>query len=139
MICRPPATTHQEAKQDEYEKVLQDTSHDDEVVIYWKHTGLETVPALEFREIDKQKALDETRGLLDGEKIGFSSRTRGAIDIRRRGENDWRVDVPIFEGDEWTGYIYRAETGTRQILDVIDLFFEKSAWFGMLDFKMTRY
>ena len=138
---RPPTAMAQDIGQSETDDQAQDTDHKYQEIFYWKYGRFETVRPPPFREISLQKALSETEKLLYEYKecIGFSNaRNHDSINIVRQAQDAWYAAVPIFKGEEWTGYHYTTETDTRRILDVIRLFFEEVEWFGMLDFKWSR-
>ena len=138
---RSLTTKMQNPNEEYYQKTLQTTDEKYQHITYWKYGKFETVHGLKFTPIDLQKALDETEKLLweHKESIGFTNgKNKDAIHIRRKEENLWYAEVPVFTRKEWDGYYWSAFSDTRTIFDVIRLFFEEVEWFGMLDFKMRR-
>ena len=134
-------TRRQNPNGEYYQRLLQGTDEKYQKITYWKYGKFETIQSLAFVQIDLHKALYETQKLLPehNESIGFSNgHNKDAIHFTRVGEDDWRIQVPIFTRKEWDGYYWRATSDTKCTLDIIRLFFDELEWFGMLDFKMDR-
>jgi len=107
-------------------------------IIYYKNNRDEVVSALEFQPIHFLKAMSEMENMdwnFSKNYIGFSD-NKDTIFFRRLNETRWSVEVPIFEGDRWTGYNWYAYSNSQIISDMLRLFFEKISWFEMLLWEM---
>ena len=109
-------------------------------IIYFKNNRHEYISGLKQLPIDFLKATSEMKTLdytFSRNFIGFS-RQDNTVLLRRKSETKWSAEVPIFEGDKWTGFGWFAYSDTNTISDMLRLFFEEVSWFGMLSWKMGR-
>jgi len=117
---------------------IQDIKHQD--IIYWKNNRYESVSGLKFLAVDFLKAMYEMNTLdytFSQNSIGFS-RIGDEVSLRRKNETRWSAEIPIFEGDKWTGFSWFAYSDTITISDMLRLFFEEMPWSGMLSWKIGK-
>ena len=121
------------------QKSIQDAKHQD--IIYYKDNSDEFISGLEFRSIDFLKAMSEMENMdwtYSKNFIGFSKTGDDAILFRRKSESKWSAQIPIFEGEKWTGFYWIAYSDSNTISDMLRLFFENVPWFGMLSWKTGK-
>jgi hypothetical protein len=110
-------------------------------VTYYKNNRDGFVSALEFKTIDFLGACSEIKKidwLFPKNHIGFSRKGDDSVLFKRKNETKWSAEIPVFDGEEWTGWSLFAHSDTNTILDMLRLFFEEVPWFDTLSWKMGR-
>ena len=118
---------------------LQDIKYQD--IIYYKNNSDEYVSGMDLRPIEFLSAMSEMEQMdwkFSKNYIGFSKKGDDSLLFRRKNHTKWSAEVPIFDGEKWTGYGWFAYSDSKTISDTLRLYFEKVPWFGMLSWKMGK-
>jgi len=129
----------QQALQDQNN--LQNTKYQD--IIYYKYNRNKLVKSSNNIHIDFLKAMSEMEKLdwtFSPNYIGFENKKKDElVQFIRLEQNMWYAEIPINSGVNWDGYLWGTYSDNKTISDMLRLFFEETPWFGILNWKMSRY
>jgi len=118
-----------------------DVKHQD--ITYHMDNSDKTINHKDHAQIDFLKAMNEMKNLdwnYSNNYITFvNNKTKECVQFLRKSEDNWYAEVPINDGMNWDGYAWSCDTNSKPVMDMLRLYFEEVAWFGMLSWKMRRF
>jgi hypothetical protein len=112
-------------------------------IIYFMDNKIKKVSQKELVQIDFLKATSEMNGIdwaYEMNFIGFDNLSKKeCVQFIRQGQDKWYVEVPILKNGKWKGYAWGSYSDSATVTNLLRLFFEEVAWFGMLSWKMRRF
>mgnify|MGYP007044048712 CR=1 FL=1 len=111
-------------------------------IIYFMQDSKKTIEIEQCVYVDFLCAMSELEKLdwtFEKNYIGFKNlNTEDTVQFMRLKEDYWYVDVPIKNNGSWEGYFWFSHDNSREISEMLKLFFQETDWFGMLTWKLER-
>lgn len=111
-------------------------------IIYYKDDRDESITPFEEKPVDFILAMSEMEKLdwtFKNNRIGFCKRYGDSILFFRLAESMWQVQVPLFYGENWSGYVLIAYLDSKSVSNMTRLFFEDMDWFGAIKWRQKYH
>lgn len=104
---------------------------------FFKEDGKEYISGDSPKEVTLEVALKEIDKLpmVEGNFIGFINEKEETIQFIRFEENNWLIDVPIFEKDAYSCSLQDDDLTTEKVKEIVRKFFSGENWKSLCDLR----
>jgi len=107
---------------------------------YYKDDGKDYIDAAKPKEVTMEAAFQEVDKLPTTEDnfIGFVNEKEETIQFVRFEEDDWLIDVPIIEKNEFSYSLQDSDLTTEKVKEIVKEFFLGENWQSLCSLKKTN-